>query len=38
MRNWEAAVQYPNWTPGKMATFDGGMDSLKKSCDTYRKK
>jgi hypothetical protein len=37
MRNWEAVVQYPNWTPGKMATFDGGMDSLKKSCDTYRK-
>lgn len=36
MRNWEAVVQYPNWTPGKMATFDGMMNSLKTSCDTYK--
>lgn len=36
INNWESVVQYPNWTPGKMATFDGSMNSLKTSCDTYK--
>jgi hypothetical protein len=36
INNWESVVQYPNWTPGKMATFDGSMNSLKASCDTYK--
>ncbi len=36
INNWESVVQYPNWTPGKMATFDEMMNSLKTSCDTYK--
>lgn len=38
VNNWERVVQYPNWTPGQMATFDASMDSLKKNCSTYEAK
>lgn len=38
INNWERVVQYPNWTPGRMATFDANMDSLKKSCNDYQDK
>lgn len=38
VNNWERVVQYPNWTPGQMATFDASMDSLKKNCSAYQTK
>jgi hypothetical protein len=38
INNWESVVQYPNWTPGKMATFDSNMNALKASCDAYQNK
>lgn len=37
INNWESVVQYPNWTPGRMATFDASMNSLKASCDSFQK-